>query len=141
MATKSQIRGIKNLSKLRQKLKRMPEQVEKHIRPVMERVSADIALDMRGLTPVSTAEAVLAIDHKVGPDGMSAKIGIRTKTKAKKAFYFAFIDAGTKGDPSKSIPPLPALHIRERAFDANKNNAMREFEAATDKALVQAINE
>lgn len=131
-------KGLQNLSKLRRKLRRFGEVVESEIGEEMEGLAEDIALDMRGLTPIDTGLAVRQIDYKMGRDGLSAKVGIRTPTRAKKAFYFAFLDAGTRGDPSKNIPPMQPLNIRDRAFDMNKETGMQRIKDAVQETIRKA---
>ena len=135
---RNQTRGLRGMNKLRRKLRHIHELVENETGEVIEEIAEDVALDMRGLTPVDTGTAVQQIDYKVGRDGLSAKIGIRTKARAKLAFYFRFLDGGTKGNPSRNIPAMPALHIRERAFDANKEAGIRKVKAAIDRTLHKA---
>ncbi len=72
------------------------------------------------------------------------------------AFYFRFLDSGTKGfsgtykrdiDGSgkkitvqADIPAMPALHIRQRALDANANYGKGEVAIAVKKALTDLAN-
>jgi len=122
--TRKQVRGIQGVTSLRKKLRRMHQETENTIRPVLEAVANDILLDMRGLTPVDTGNVVDEMRFTISADGLTARIGLTTKVSARDAFYFAFLDSGTKGAPEQNIPPLPALHIRDRALDGNRASAL-----------------
>lgn len=126
---------IKNLSRARRKLRRIDAAVGGKVADEIEKMANDIAVDMRTLTPIRTGNLVHKIDFKTGRDGLTAKIGVRTPKRAEKVFYFAFLDAGTKGQPARNIPPMPALRIRDRAFDMNKLKGMRMVRAAIGAAL------
>ena len=139
MASRAQIKGITGLSKLRRTLRRMPELTNELIRPEIEKAAQNIHEDMVALTPARTGLAIAKQDYKISPDGLTAKIGVRTKVRATKAFYLAFLDSGTKG--GNGVPAMPALHIRERAFDANKDDCLRDIKKAVAKALEKASRE
>ena len=115
----------------------MHQEVENTIRPVLIQGAQEILLDMRGLTPVDTANVVHRLAFKVSPDGLTARIGLVARQDAREAFYFAFLDSGTKGNAEKNIPPQQALHIRERAFDANRNELMRRIKHQIDSTLAR----
>jgi Bacteriophage HK97-gp10, putative tail-component len=66
-------------------------------------------------------------------------------------FYFRFLDSGTKGFSGTykrddgtvvqaDIPAMPALHIRQRALDANDNYTKGEVAIAVKKALTDLAN-
>lgn len=60
-------------------------------------------------------------------------------------FYFRFLDRGTKGfsgsyirdgeEVKANIPAMPALNIRERALDANRNYIVMRLSSAINRAL------
>lgn len=142
MATNAHIgRGYTNVSALRRKLRRMPDLVEKNIKPKIEAAAQAIAQDLRDLTPDNTGLLESKQDYKVSRDGLAARIGVRTQVRAKAVFYFKFLDGGTKGDPALNIPPMPALHIRTRAFDANRDKAVAEIRDGINQTLNEVTHE
>lgn len=140
MSTARQRRGLQGVTPLRRKLRRMQEQVDAQIRPAIEEGSQAILADMKRLTPERTGELRQKMDYKVARDGLTAQIGVRTKTRARDVFYFAFLDSGTKGDAKRNIPPMEAMHIRARAFDTNKAGVLARVKAAVERVLTEAAN-
>lgn len=136
-STRKQRRGLAGVTPLRRKLREMHKRTENTIRPIIEDAAASILWDMRSLTPVDTGNLVREMDVRISRDGMTAYIGLVTPADARDAFYFAFLDTGTKGDPKRNIPPMPALHIRQRAFDANKAEYLARLKRAIDATLAR----
>lgn len=144
MATSSsrrQARGWQSVNKLRRKLRRMPELVEQHIRPAIEAAANGMVMDMRGLTPISTGVAATELEAKVARDGLTARIGLVDNASIRSAFYFAFLDGGTKGSPEHNIPPMQAHNIRERAFDANLPKLRNDVRDGIQRTLMEAARE
>lgn len=139
--SRSQARGWQSVNKLRRKLRNMPEQVEKYIRPAVETAAAEMTLDMRGLTPVDRGVAATEIDYTVARDGLTARIGLIKQSSIRVAFYFKFLDGGTKGSPEHGLPPQPALHIRDRAFDANLPALQGDVKRGIQSALMEVARE
>ncbi len=140
-STSSQRRGWSSVGKLRRKLRNMGDKVEKNIRPALEIGIQNITMDMRGLTPVNEGVAATEIDFSISRDGLTAKAGLIDKASIRAAFYFAFLDGGTKGSPENNVPPMQALHIRDRAFDANSEGMKRDIRAGIKNALAEAARE
>lgn len=131
-------------------LRRMPARVREEVIDAVQRGAEAVLDDMRRFTPLDPAtpqharEGLTIVEDK---DGMAAHVGLPTAELASEYFWFRFLDGGTKGYTAgdtrrtgkskttkkiyRDIPPRPALHIRQRALDANRDS----IEAAVRRAI------
>lgn len=142
--------GVVGSDKLIAALNRMPKQVEAHVKEAIEAAAAQILLDMQAFTPQdpnSTDHARDALAVAFEESGLAARIGLPTATKAQEYFWFRFLDGGTKGGQvsyrragsttrhTMTVPSRPALRIRERALDMNRDDIERLMKEAIMQAL------
>ncbi len=93
---------------------------------------------MQLLVPKRTGVLARLLNKRVARDGLTARVGLVTKKAQRDGFYFRFLDAGTKGSPKLNIPPQPALHIRARSFDLNKDWILQRAQKGIALALRRA---
>jgi HK97 gp10 family phage protein len=121
MATARQRAGLQGIGKLRRTLRRIEDEAQRELREAVDDGAEAILQDMRALVPVRTGALARLLGKRVARDGLTARVGLVTKKAQRDGFYFRFLDAGTKGNPKRNIPPQPALHIRATAFDLNRD--------------------
>jgi len=75
MSTAKQRRGFSQVTPLRRKLRRMPEEITRDIKVEIESAAQDIERDMIGGAPRDELNLVNSIGYKIGNDGFTALIG------------------------------------------------------------------
>lgn len=167
MANYSQRRGLQNVSSLRRKLRRIAQDAENTIKPVVEEIAEAIKQDAIARAPQDSGDLVRSIDKKLSADGLTAVIGpaIRTAAvartvrgsafanrkldvklgaKSKKALFQFFkgywIEFGTKGAPERNIPPQPARPFMGPAFDVNRDWGMEKIKDEINATLKRAAD-
>lgn len=155
--------GVLGLSKLRRKLRRIHQTMPNEIKPVMEKHANAMLADMQANAPRDTNRAANALQARVRPDGLSARVGLLTPARQRKFWYLRFAEKGTKGGPVKvrrqsvlsngtevfgtevMIPPQPATPFITPAFDRQREAMLRDVQAAIrstiDKAAAGGVGE
>ena len=149
--------GYSGIGKLRRTLRRLePESTEK-LREVMADGATAIEETMLylGREHVRTGEMLQMIEQQKGRDGLTYLIGPGAKSirvsknpfdttqykqgiasrRAMQFFKAYWIEFGTKGDPSRNIPPQPATPFVNPAYDVHKNQIARDAKAEVSKIL------
>lgn len=131
-------------------LRRYPEIVRQEVEEALQRAAQLVLEEMRRLTPIdpsSTTHARDALTVAFQESGLTAKVGLTTAALTSDFFWFRFLDLGTKGGEVRyrvrgtrevrtmQTPARPALHIRERAMDLNRDDVERLIRAALADAL------
>lgn len=130
--SRSRLKGAKGV---RTFLRSVPERVERGIAHEIETGAEDILLDMRGLVPKDEGDLAAAMSKKVAKSGLSARIGLLSKTALADHFYWLFLEKGTKGYPPRNIPPMAATPFVAPAFDLNAPTIANRIAWATGFAL------
>lgn len=125
-------------------LRAMPDRARAEIAKAVQQGAEGVLEEMKRLTPVDPetpkhARDGLTISYE--SDGQVARIGLPTNALAEEFFWWRFLDGGTKGYTAgdtrrtaknkttkkvrRNIPARPALRIRERALDANRDEIER----------------
>jgi len=162
-AKQNQARGYAGLSKLRKTLRRIePETtqgVKDSIQKGAEAIEADILIN--GQAHRITGDMLNSVAIKYGRDRMTAVIGPgaasisvnkspfnttlyvsqKSKFNAWQFFKAYWIEFGTKGAPSRNIPPQPAKPFVQPAWDSNKTWLISDVKAAVKKAIQRASSE
>lgn len=137
MARKKQ--RVVGASRLKRKLKRMPEEITVELRGVIRQQSEEILADMKARVPVSGGATLLdfrgrrrkhlrdALEARRAKDGLSVRIGLIGKKKNEVHFYARFLEFGTR-----SMRKRPFLFATWRAARPEFSHKMRK---ATTKAL------
>jgi HK97 gp10 family phage protein len=121
-------RGYAKVSKLRRKLRRLPEEATKGIKTAMTELAADIERSAKSRVPVDTGTLKANISAKVSRDGLSARIGVQGKRASRKAFYGPFVEFGTV--------KTPAQPFMGPAFEENKTEGVKRIGAEIDRAFL-----
>lgn len=117
------------------KLAAIPAVVRDRIEDALREGAEAILTDMRLMTPRDSSNpgphAADMLTMIVSDDGLKIDIGLPTNQLAQDAFWFRFLDSGTKGGQvtyrragsanlhTMTVPARPALRIRDRALDGN----------------------
>lgn len=103
MAKKSRgrARGYARMSSLRKKIKRLEPEARQGIKDAMTEVADEILDEAKSRVPVDTGTLKKKLTRQVSRDGMSAKVGVRTKAAKRKAYYGKFIELGTSKMPAQ----------------------------------------
>lgn len=109
--------------------------VESAVVSEIETGAEDILLDMVGGVPRDSGDLAAALDKKISKSGLSARIGLLTKTALADHFYWLFLEKGTKGYPPFNIPPMAATPFVAPAFDLNAPVIAARIGQATGGAL------
>ena len=127
-------------SKLKRLLKALPDEATGELKEAVRDSAETMAQTARELVPVRTGALRDAIQVAIRRDGLSAAIGpgVRSKKLAKTVFYAVMVEFGTKGDPSRNIPPMPAQPFLNPAFEMNRDKAVARTRAAINKAVREA---
>lgn len=156
MAISNQARGIQGLSAARRKLRLIHTVTENTLKPVMKEVAESIKQDAIARVPIDTGDLARSIDYTQSSDGLTAVVGpgakavriikrrvgsafavrssdlkLSTRSKGLLMQYFKgyWLEFGTKGDPSRNIPPLPARPFMGPAYDVNAEWAKKRVRA------------
>jgi HK97 gp10 family phage protein len=154
--------GIQGTDKLRRKLKAMEKIVQSGIRPAITETLQNVTSDAKTLAPVKEGDLQESINYKVSSDGMAGVAGPSAKSAIVKAhtdgsafsnkksgkiisqlskkrlfqfFKGYWIEFGTKGNPSRNIPPMPARPFMQPAWDMNKKAGIKKVKDAVNKQL------
>ena len=95
-AQKRRNRGWQNVSRLRRKLRRMPDAVLEALRQVLAEGAQEIHAEALKRVPLGEKHNLARyLKVKIGRDGLSAKVGYFGKKATKAAFYAVFVEFGT----------------------------------------------
>jgi HK97 gp10 family phage protein len=89
------------MSSLRKKIKRLEPEARQGIKDAMTEVADEILDEAKSRVPVDTGTLKKKLTRQVSRDGMSAKVGVRTKAAKRKAYYGKFIELGTSKMPAQ----------------------------------------
>lgn len=134
-------RGLKNVSRLRQKLRRFPNDVTDEIKDEVRGFAADVEASMKFRAASSSRRVVDSISKAIGADGMSAKIGIRGKRARARAWFAHFIEFGTAphslGSRGGAHPGTAARPFMEPSFEENRVHYQPRIRRAIDAAIAK----
>lgn len=110
-------------------LRRMPERAKAEVKEAVRTGAGAVLADMQRLTPRSDDPPHVrdALTVQYENDIPSARVGLPTQGLADAFSYFRVLDGGTQGQP--------ALRIRERALDGNRD----EIERAVREAMARVL--
>lgn len=161
--TQSKRRAWRGGNKLRRTLRRLPDDiaggVKEDIRRGAENIANDAAVYAYSLGLYDTGDMIESIEANIGRDGLTAVIGPgakrlkiskspfnttlyvkdRDKHAALQFFKAYWAEFGTKGAPSKNIPPQPATPFMNPAYDANKGEILKNLDKSIGDALQNAV--
>lgn len=161
MRRRSSFSGIR---KLRRTLRRIDPEVTADLkvtfRNAAETISNDAAAGAYAQGLYDSGDMIASITYKMGRDGLTAVIGPgadrikisknpfdttlyvkdRDKHAAMQFFKAYWAEFGTKGVPSKGIPPQSATPFLNPAFDANKGWIARQTKDGISASLRAASN-
>lgn len=105
MARRPRSSYTKNVTRLRRKLRRMPDEVVKPIRDEIEDAAQEIHYEALSRIPVRTGDLAQALTWRTGRDGLSARIGFWKKGNLKRwrlgGWRGHFVEFGTVNMPAK----------------------------------------
>lgn len=125
-------RGFQNVSRLRRKLRKMPEDINGGVKKEIKSAAVEIERDMLGMVPVDEGDLADVISHKVGRDGFSAVIGPGAHT-AQFKFGMRQAPQKLKKDGSFTLATERNNNIRFQFYKAHwmefgtKHHAQRKF--------------
>ena len=122
MARRSHIKGT---SRLRRKLRRMPNKMTDELRIFVRKGAEQIRADAVRLAPELSGDLKDALRGKsaisITGDQLSAKIGIRTKRMLARVFYAHFVEFGTIATTAHPfLVPAFKMNIGLLSRDARK---------------------
>lgn len=83
---------------LRGFLRKLPKEVEAHLKPAMREIADELLAEMKSRIPSDTGAAREALTAFVAKSGLDAQVGLRGRgKKSRRFFYLRFIEYGTKG--------------------------------------------
>lgn len=130
---------IVGASRLRRKLKRMPDAVNEELRDIIFEQAHTLRAEISAGAPVSDESAPIdwegkprpklrdAIEARISGDGLSARIGIMGKQRKDQFFFVPFLEFGTKFITAR--PFFRPAWLRRREF------VRRSIRKATVRAL------
>jgi hypothetical protein len=155
-------RQIIGASRLRRKLKRMPDEIQEQVRHAIRRGADEILFHMLNFVPRSTESDPVdykgrprkrlyeALEHKISKDGLRARIGILGKKNAEIFFFARFFEFGARPGRKPSGENISAYRSRlgsgaggyikqpfiSRAFFVTRDKIRRDIRAVTKRALL-----
>lgn len=148
--------GLKDVSRLRRVLRRMPEEVTQGVRDEMKWVASEVEREAKARAPVRTGSLRDAIRIKVRRDGLAFYIGIVGRRAKKKAWYAHFVEFGTRGYRAgdirharnskttkhiqKDVSAQPARPFLFPAFESRRTEFSGRVSRSVDLALARAIS-
>lgn len=129
MSANRQARGYASVSRLRRKLRRMPDDIVDEVRKAVTDGAEILRFEMLNRVPVDTGILAETIEIKLGRDKLSATVGpgARTKKARLRGFRALFIEFGTQNMSARPFI-FPALESR-------KNEIRTHIDRAVDRAL------
>ncbi len=128
---------------------RIPARIREYLEDALQRASFIVLQDMQGMTPIDGSNpgphARDGLTVMLDDGGLKSHIGLPTNDLNEEYFWFRFLDGGTKGGEvsytrngkrhTMTVPARPAMRIRERALDANRDEIERLIVDAIRRAL------
>lgn len=103
-------------SSVRRKLRRVEQDVIKQVTDTIDEASKMLLGEAIARVPVKSGTLRDSLSIKKSRDGLSAKVGVIGRAKAKRAFYAKWVEYGTKNAPAKPfIGPAKAI-VRQHYF-------------------------
>lgn len=162
-AKQNRDRGYSGLTKLRKTLRRIDPETTAGVKESIQRGAEAIETDIliNGQAHRITGDMLGSVAIKYGRDKLTAVIGPgassisvnkspfsttlyvtnTSKFNAWQFFKAYWIEFGTKGAPSRNIPPQPAKPFVQPAWDSNKTWLISDVKAAVKKAIQRASSE
>lgn len=122
--------GLRKVNRLRRIFRKLPDEITEETRSAIASATRQIESAAKANVPVDSGELKKRITSKISPDGLTAKIGLRTKTAKRKAFYAHFVEFGTR-----LIPAKPFLFP---AFERNRRPLARQVKRAVRRGIRKA---
>lgn len=163
MSRKKSYAGI---DKLRRTLRKIDPEAQTPVKEAVKNGAQLIEFDILRSVPVDEGDLQRSISYKLGRDGFTAYVGagadraqivkkgfsqsVRRYTKTGaltkatidddnarfQAYKLHWFEEGTK--PNGAHPGIPAMHIKKRAFDANKTWIRKQIDDGIAAALEKA---
>ena len=151
--------GFSGVTKLRKTLRRLEPESVKKIKVAFnngaEAIQFDAMSNAMGEGLIDSGDMISSISIKYARDGLTAVVGpgadvikvnkspfntnlyVSAKSKWHAAQFFKayWAEFGTKGDPSRNIPPQRATYFMAKAYDMNKRRIRRDIDHAVDVTL------
>lgn len=136
MARRKRIIGA---SRLKRKLKRMPDEITEELRTVIASEALEVLKSIRAGAPSSDESAPLdwegkprpklrdAFEVRISKDGLKARIGIMGKVRKNQFFFATFLEFGTK--------LITAVPFVRPAWFRRREHTRRQIRKATLRAL------
>lgn len=129
-------RSVQGLTRLRRKLRRMPDELTKPIKEEIEQAAQEIHFEALSRIPVRSGDLAQALTWRTGRDGLSARVGFWKKGNVKRwrlaGWRGHFVEFGTVNAPAK-----PFL---QPAWDIVLPRFRRRLDAKIDTALRRVSN-
>jgi len=162
----SRAKGYQGVDKLRKLLRKIEPEAQAPVKEAIKKGAELIEFDILRAVPVDEGDLQRSISYKLGRDGFTAYVGAgadraqivkngfaqsaRKYTKAGaltkatidndnarfQAYKLHWFEEGTK--PNGAHPGIPAMHIKKRAFDANRQWIRDQINEAITEALEKA---
>lgn len=131
-------------------LNALPARARENVEEAISKAAFMILADMKAITPRdpnSRTHAADGLTVVIADGGLSARIGLPTPDLTSDYFWFRFLDGGTRGGTFEyrlpgstklhrmNSPARPALRIRERSLDGNRDDVERLIRAAITQAI------
>jgi hypothetical protein len=119
-------------SRLKRKLKRMPDLINEELKAVISEEANRLLTDVQAATPVSKMKRKKghlrdAFEVKIAGDGLSARVGLLGKKKNREFFYGKFLEFGTK--------KIKKVGMFFRSWSKIRASVRLRVKDATEKAL------
>jgi hypothetical protein len=134
VSTARQRSGLRGVSELRRALKGLPVSMRKEIGVVVADTAIKVHADMYQFAQVFRDTGVTAgfIGSEMSGDKLVARVGM---VDLPRGFVGRFRERGTKGDPTRGIPPQPATPFIAPAGDANETEFRQRVQTVLRKVL------
>lgn len=128
---------------------RLPARLREYVEDALKQASFLVLQDMKALTPIDGSNpgphAADGLTVVFDDQGLRSYVGLPNSDLSEKYFWFRFLDDGTKGGEVRyrrdgqirtmNVPARPAMRIRERAIDGNREEIERLIVEAINRAL------
>ncbi len=135
MATARQKSGLRGVTELRRKLRKLPQDIKREVQDEIVEAGTEVYQTMLANVPRETGNLASLLEMKVSPDGLSVRVGLVTKKAKRDGFYARFLELGTKGSAEKNIPPMMPRPFIAPALDVNRTSIARRIQDAVQRAI------
>ena len=140
MASSAQRKGIRGVSRLRKKLRKMPDEIVADVRLAIADSAEIVKLEQLRRVPVAEGDLARSIEVKLGGDKLSAEIGPGARTKRARddaGWRSHFTEFGTR--PHGGHPGTRPQPFIFPGFEAAKPQIRKIIDTAVDKALRDVV--